>query len=188
MNEDAHPAGHYEAHPEVTYDLAEERWLGTKGRSDVLIANCRSCGWQSEGEQVPANPERQREAAAIIMAKHWYECPCKPDVKFRWVAAAARAYTGRSMSCRVYHRMESGPFVQLRRCRAPHNAAPLARVDYEDSAFVPTLSLRGKAIFRALIARGFTPARALPVAKLLQVHSLASAQALLERARRREQS
>jgi hypothetical protein len=168
MNEDAHPVGHYEAYPEVTWDLAEERWLGTRGRSDVLIAYCRSCGWQSEGEQVAAKPERQRIAEFITGSQHWYQCPGEPEVEFRWVVAGLRDFTGGPARCRVYHRTESGPFVQLNRPPAPRRAVLSFWADDREYAYIRELTPRGQVIYKKLIVRGFPAARALAFARMAQ--------------------
>lgn len=165
MNEDAHPAGFYEAYPEVTYDLAEERWLGTAGRSDVLDAHCRSCGWR-KWEQVAARHQRIAEFTA--KAAHWYECPGEAAVEFRWITADVRALTSVPVRCRVRHRTEAGPRVELCSYPAPRRAVLSPHADDKDYAYVRELSPWGRKIYKKLLERGFTAARALAFAKAAQ--------------------
>lgn len=88
IGHDVHPAGFYKKCPEVKWDLAHERWLGTRlpfARSDVLLAKCLSCNWCAEPEQVLAKPERRRVAEFLAEARHWYECPADPQVMCLWL-------------------------------------------------------------------------------------------------------
>jgi hypothetical protein len=81
-----HPEGFYKEFPAVTWDLAEERWLGSHDRSDLLIAVCLSCKWSGGWESglVLAKPERRRIAEFIEGARHSYECPDDPRMVFGW--------------------------------------------------------------------------------------------------------
>jgi hypothetical protein len=79
-----HPLGHYRVYPEVTWDLAEERWLNTRGRADYLFASCRTCGWRREPELVLTKPERRRIAEFIAECQHWYQCPGEPQMECFW--------------------------------------------------------------------------------------------------------
>jgi hypothetical protein len=78
-----HPPGFYEKYPEVTWDLAAERWRAA-GRSHLLAVSCKSCGW-SHVEIVLAVPERQRVAEFILECQHWYECPGIPQITTFWL-------------------------------------------------------------------------------------------------------
>jgi hypothetical protein len=89
-----HPEGFYEKYPEVTWDLAEERWLGHggkgppmgDGRTGVLLAECQSCGWSGCADDlVLAKPERLRVQEWITGSRHWYQCPERdPQIEFLW--------------------------------------------------------------------------------------------------------
>jgi hypothetical protein len=88
LHHDVHPAGFYGKYPAVTWDLARERWLGTRlplTRHDLLMPKCLSCGWSGEPELVLMKPERRRVAEFIAEARHWYECPADPQVKCLWL-------------------------------------------------------------------------------------------------------
>ena len=87
-----HPEGFYAKYPEVTWDLAEERWLGVRfpsSRSDVLVgAVCLTCGWSPEAGETTvalAKPERRQVTELIIEARHWYQCPGDPRMRFWWL-------------------------------------------------------------------------------------------------------
>jgi hypothetical protein len=82
MNETAHPQGFYGKWPEVTWDLAEDRWLDS--RSGLLLAACRSCDWIDLIGPILMKPERIREAAWVAAASHSYQCPGDPQVEFEW--------------------------------------------------------------------------------------------------------
>lgn len=87
-----HPEGFYAKYPEVTWDLAEERWLCTRfpnSRSDVLLVVCRTCGWTAPGETVLAKPERRQVAEFLAEAQHWYQCPGEPRMLLYWLSELA---------------------------------------------------------------------------------------------------
>ncbi len=81
-----HAPGFYGKYPEVTWDLAEERWLGNGDRSGFVLVYCDSCDWVEMSENpVVAKPERLHVEAAIIAAQHWYECPDgDPQMECEW--------------------------------------------------------------------------------------------------------
>ena len=88
--QNVHPKGFYGKHPEVTWDLAEERWLTapTKRRSDILFAECLTCGWCNAVAEklILAKPERQRIAEFITESQHWYYCHGDPQMEFSWLS------------------------------------------------------------------------------------------------------
>lgn len=91
-HKDVHPAGFYAKYPEVTWDLAEERWLGYRfpnSRSDVLTGVvCMTCGWTPDphpGEVILVLVKRRQVTELIIESQHWYQCPGEPRMKFWWL-------------------------------------------------------------------------------------------------------
>jgi hypothetical protein len=72
---DRHPQGHYPKWPEVTWDIAEERYL--QGRSAILTGNCAGCLWQ-DFAMVLNTPERLLVAEVVMTLAHAYSCDYEP--------------------------------------------------------------------------------------------------------------
>lgn len=93
-----HQRGHYPRYPDVTWDLAEERYLNAQGRSEYLGAYCYSCDWNlSEPWQVLATPERRLVAEIQAAVAHAYSCPAQLS----------------------FHYYGSGSLIELQRPRRP---------------------------------------------------------------------
>ena len=70
----ARPEGYYPKYPEVTWDLARERWLYAGNRTEMLIVRCSSCGAEARVTVLGKNHDRQIEEF-IARSQHAYSCP-----------------------------------------------------------------------------------------------------------------